>query len=154
MAYVDAGYVKLVGIMPATDVDELEALYPGIVGAVAEQVSRIFDARLAKRYATPFAAPVPEVLRAHVCSVVVARLYERRGYNPGSAQDEIIQRSKVEALEWLKEAADSEKGLVELPIRELVPTADTSGVDRGAPLGYAEASPYAWTDVQAEDVRG
>ncbi|MBX3218914.1 MAG: DUF1320 family protein [Labilithrix sp.] len=149
-AYVDIDYVKLVGSMPASDVDALEALYPGTVNGVAEAVSRMFDARLAKRYAAPFSSPYPEALRWNVAQVVAAVLWQKRGYNPGSAQDAIIQENKADALAWLKEAADSEKGLVELPLRE---DKRVEGVSRGGPLGYSETSPYVWTDHQRDGGR-
>ena len=151
MAYVDIGYVKLVGSMPASDIDALEALYPGTFDGVAAAVSRVFDARLAKRYAAPFASPYPEALRWNVAQVVVAALWQKRGYNPGSAQDEIIQKNKDDAFAWVKEAADSKDGLVELPLRENLPTG--SGVERGGPLGYSEQSPYTWTDLQLKGSR-
>lgn len=146
-AYVDITYVKFVGSMPAADIDALEGLYPGTFAAVAEAVSRVFDGRLAKRYAAPFASPYPEALRWHVAQVVVANLWQKRGYNPGSAQDAIIEKNREDAFAWLKEAADSKDGLIELPLR-----ADTTveGVSKGAPLFYSETSPYRWTDLERE----
>lgn len=148
-AYVDVDFVKLVGSMPAADIDALEALYPGTFAGIAESVSRLFDARLFKRYAAPFALPYPEALRWNVAHVVVAALWQKRGYNPGSAQDQIVQDNKAEALAWLKEAADSKDGLVELPLRA---NTTAEGVSKAAPLAYSEASPYTWTDRQREAV--
>lgn len=150
MAYVDVDYVKAVGSMPAADIDALEALYPGTFDTVATAVSRLFDGSLCKRYSAPFSTPFPEALKWNVAQVVVATLWQKRGYNPGSAQDEIIQQNKADALAWLKEAANAKDGLVELPLRE-----DTTaeGVSKPGPLGYSEVSPYAWTDIQREDGR-
>lgn len=147
MAYVDIDFVKLVGSMPPSDVDAVEALYPGTFAAIAESVSRMFDGRLFKRYAAPFTAPYPEALRWNVAHVVVAALWQKRGYNPGSAQDEIVQTNKTEALAWLKEAADSKDGLVELPLRE---NTTAEGVSKGGPLFFAEQSPYAWMRKQSD----
>lgn len=149
--YVDAAYVKLVSSMPGEDVDALEVLYPGVVDAIALSVSRMFDSRLAKRYAAPFEAPYPEALKWNVAAVVAAALWKKRGYNPGSAQDTLIQTDKEEALAWLKEAADSKDGLVELPLREDKPR--TEGVTKAFPLSYSEASPYTWTDRQRDAAR-
>lgn len=146
-AYVDMAYVKLVGSMPAADIDAVETMYPGTFVGLASAVSRLFDSRLAKRYAAPFAASVPEAVKLNVAFVVVAHLWKKRGFNPGSAQDELIEKDRLEALAWLKEAADSKEGLVELPLREDLPSGD--GVERGGPLGYSETSPYKWTDRQA-----
>lgn len=149
-AYVDMPYVKLVGSMPAADIDALEGLTPGTFVAVAEAVSRMFDGRLWKRYAAPFASPYPEALRWNVAHVVVAALWQKRGYNPGSAQDAIVEKNKADALAWLQEAADSKDGLIELPLRD---NTTAEGVKRGGPRAVHEASPYRWTDVQAEDGR-
>lgn len=149
-AYVDAAYVKLVGSMPAEDIDDLEIRYPGLFDQLALAVSRTFDARLLKRYAAPFVDP-PETLKWHVAHVVAAALWQKRGYNPGSAQDQIIETNRVEALAWLKDAADSKEGLVELPRREDQP--GVSGISRGGPLFYSEASPYAWLDDELARAR-
>jgi phage gp36-like protein len=148
--YVDIEYVKLVGSMPAADVDQLDTLYAGTVAGVSEAVSRMFDARLAKRYAAPFATPYPEALKWHVAQVVVYTLWQKRGFNPSSEMDSLITKNRDEALAWLKEAADAKDGLIELPLRQ-----DTTaeGVSKGAPLSYHEQSPYKWTDLQAEEAR-
>jgi hypothetical protein len=60
MAYVTLEECKLLGSMSPASIDELEAAYPGTLAAVASSVSRMFDARLGKRYATPFQEPFPE----------------------------------------------------------------------------------------------
>lgn len=151
MAYVDIAYVKLVGSMPAADIDAVEALYPGTFEGLAESVCRTFDARLQKRYATPFLAPYPEALRFAVAQVLVYLLFMKRGFNPSSEQDGLVQSNRDEALTWLKEAADSKEGLVELPLREDLKA--TEGITRGGPLVYHEASPYKWTDTQRDDGR-
>lgn len=148
-AYVDGDFIRLVGSMPPADIDALEVLYPGVVEGVSKAVSRLFDSKLIKRYAAPFEDPIPEALRWNVAHVVVSVLWQKRGYNPGSAQDQIIEKNKAEAFAWLTEAADSEKGLVELPLRQ----GDPEAVTKGGPLGYSEASPFVWTDIQAEAAR-
>lgn len=148
--YVDLDYVKLVASMPAADVDALNDLFPGKFTAIATSVSAIFEARLHKRYATPFESPFPEALRWHVAQVVAAELWRMRGYNPGHPLDATIEDRRKEALDWLKEAVDSKDGLVELPKR--ADQAGTSAIDRGGPRGYSEASPYAWLDVQKGSV--
>lgn len=150
MDYVDMAYVKAVSSMPAADIDALEALYPGTFATIATAVSRVFDGRLSKRYNAPFTAPYPEALRLHVAAVVAYRLWLKRGFNPSSEQDSLIKEDRDDALAWLKEAADSEKGLVELPLREDL---TTNGVVKTAPLAYSEQSPYAWTDSQLETGR-
>jgi len=150
--YVDKAYVKLVGSMPPADVDAVDALFAGKFDAIAAAVSAMFEAKLHKRYATPFDQPYPEALRWHVAQVVVAELWRMRGYDPGHPLDQVIEDRRKEALEWVREAADSKDGLVELPKR--ADQAGTSAVDAGGPRGYSEASPYDWLDRQAEAVRG
>lgn len=150
--YVDIAYVKLVGSMPPADVDAVDGLFAGKFVAIATAISAMFEARLHKRYATPFEQPYPEALRWHVAQCVVAEMWRARGYNPGHPLDQTIEDRRKEALEWVKEAADSKDGLVELPKR--ADEAGTSAVNRGGPLGYSEASPWAWTDVQKETLGG
>lgn len=150
--YVDLDYVKLVGSMPPADVDAVNALYPGKFVAIATALSAMAEARLHKRYATPFQEPFPEALRWHVAQLVVAELWRMRGYNPGHELDRTIEERRKEALDWLKEAADSKEGLVELPKR--ADQAGTSAIDRGGPLCESEPSPYDWIDAQAEAIRG
>lgn len=149
MAYVDIDYVKLVGSMPAADIDAVEALFPGTFEGVANAVSRVFDGKLAKRYAAPFVDPVPEAIRWHVAKVVTYELWVKRGFNP---QGSVAEQERNESLAWLKEAADGKDGLIELPRREDEP--GSSGVTKGGPLGYSEPSPYDWVDAQAEAIRG
>ena len=150
-AYVDRDYVGLIGAMSPTDIEELETSVPGAFDAIALAVSRMFDARLSKRYQTPF-DPVPEALKYHVTQVVVFELFKKRGFNPSSEQDATISDARKESLEWLKEAADSKDGLVDLPIRE-TPTPDVSAILQAGPLGTSDDSPYSWIDVQAERMR-
>jgi phage gp36-like protein len=151
--YVTVQEVKDLGSMPAEDIDALETSYSDIVDRIATAVSGMFDARLIKRYAAPFEAPYPDALKMAVVQVVVYRLYRKRGYDPSSTMGDLIQKDHDDALAWLKEAADSKEGLVELPIRQATPP-EATAVDSGGPLGYSEASPYAWMDVQATEVYG
>ena len=145
--------VKDLGTLPAEDIDELEVRYPGITLRVATKVSAQFDARLAKRYAAPFQQPYPDVLVDHVARVVAYRLTLKRGFNPSSEQDQLIKEEKDEALAWLKEAADSKDGLIELPLRQETPPGG-SAINVGGPYGYSEAGPYEWLDRQKERLDG
>ena len=147
MAYVDIEYVKR-GSMPAIDVEELEAQEPGLVEALAAEESAYADSFLGKRYRVPFSPPYPEALRRHVRDLVVYRLYAKRGYPQGtSRQDEVVKNDRDEAEAWLREAANSQTGLVEIG----PPNATEPEVTRGGPLSYSESSPYEWTDVQREE---
>jgi len=147
--YVTTEEVKTLGSMPAGDVDALETQQPGLVVATIRAVSGIFDARLVKRYAAPFATPYPDPLKFNVAREVAWRLWLKRGFNPSSAMDQTLEKDHLEALEWLREAADSEKGLVELPARQATP-GEAAAVNAGGPFGYSEASPYVWTTAQRD----
>jgi guanyl-specific ribonuclease Sa len=87
--------------------------------------------------------------KSWLATLVTPLVYRKRGIDPTDEQIVAADAAAQTARDEIKEAADSETGLFELPLR-----ADTSasGVDRGGPFGYAEASPYTWLDVQREAV--
>ena len=153
MAYIDIAYLGLVGTIPHDEITQYSANNPGVVDAICESVSRMFDARLHKRYATPFQEPYPEVLRFHVAQVVSFQLAIKIGFEPGSAKDEQIKAMRDEALAWLKEAADSQAGTVELPPIETPVTGDGTAVSRSRPHAYSESTPYQWARLQAQRAR-
>jgi hypothetical protein len=148
-AYIDTPELKLLGSLPAEDVDDIETRYPGIVAKTISVVCGLYDARLAKRYAAPFVAPYPDALKFNVAREVAWRLYIKRGFNPSGAMDQLLEKEHTEADAWLREAADSEKGLVELPARQATP-GEATAINQGGPYGYSEASPYAWTNIQRD----
>ncbi|MCC6557187.1 MAG: DUF1320 family protein [Polyangiaceae bacterium] len=150
--YITIQDVKDLGTLPAEDIDDLEVRYPGLTLRIGTKISAHFDSKLAKRYATPFQQPYPDAIIDQVARVVAYRLTLKRGFNPSSEQDQLIKEEKDEALAWLSETADAQNGKVELPIRQATPP-DVAAVNAGGPLGYSEASPYTWMDIQLEDVR-
>jgi hypothetical protein len=138
-------------VMPSEDVDDLQARYPGWLGeTLADEYSAICD-RLKKRYQVPFEPTLPRTVARWLNHIVTELAYEKRGYNPTSAQDEKISERAERARAEVLEAANSETGLFELPLRQ--ETSDGSGVTKGGPYVYSEQSPYTWTDVQREAVR-
>ncbi len=147
MAYLDVAGFTLRTVMPIEDVDMLESTQSGFLDARLEVGTSLINARLAKRYAVPLADPVPEIVLGWLVALVTPKAYAKRGWNPSDAQSEQILADMTEALEQMKEAADSEIGLYELPLRADL---ETSGVSKGGPLGYSETSPYRWTDLEAE----
>jgi phage gp36-like protein len=144
--------VKDLGTLPESDIDLLEKRSPGITLRIATRISGNFDSRLMKRYAAPFQEPYPDALVDAVARVVAWRLLLRRGFNPSSEQDTLVKEEKDEALAWVKEAADSKEGLVELPLRQ-TSAGEGSAVNAGGPLGYSEQSPYTWMTLQAKAAR-
>ncbi len=143
-------------IMPEQDVDQLWQERPGYLEAAVAGALADITARLRKRYLTPFTAtggtnPRPEIVVVWQTKIVTPEAYRARGYNPQDPTMEWSEKDRDRAYEQIKEAADSETGLYDIP---LLPTVDTSGVAKGGPLGYSEASPYSWTDVQRETLYG
>jgi hypothetical protein len=133
--------------MPSIEVDAIEASTSGWTLAQCELASAQIDARLSKRYATPFGAPVSTIVEGWVTRIVTARAYQKRGANPSDEQQRNIFSDATDAWSEVKEAADAAAGLFDLPLRS-----DTtqSGIARGGPMGYSERSPYRWWTVQAE----
>jgi hypothetical protein len=150
-SYLTVAEFKLRTIMPQTSVDALEVQEPGYLAAALEQRSDWINARLRKRYAAPFVLPYPPVVLAWLTAMVTLEAYGKLGWNPASKSDEAsIITAATDARDEVKEAADSKEGLFDLPIT----TGDSSGVTKGGPLSYSEASPYVWTTLQAETGRG
>ena len=131
--------------MPTADVDIVMAQDPTFLPEKLEDVTDEINTMMRKRYSVPFSLPYPRILQRWLCAIVTPEVYEKRGWNPSDQQSQIILQRAEDARKQMKEAADSETGLYELPLR-----ADTgaSGVTRGGPFGYSEASPYVCMDVQ------
>lgn len=111
-------------------------------------MSNLIDARLAKRYVTPFDAGNPPIaLQLWVSRIMTLRLYLKRGVDATDAQVAVIREDEQAAWAEIKEAADSATGLYELPLRS---TDATLGVTKAGPLAYSETSPYRWTTRQRE----
>lgn len=148
--YLDLAGFRDATTMPSGEVDRLEARSAGWIQKRCAWWSSYVNDQLKKRYAVPFdtSSPPATVLRWLV-DLVTFDAYRKLGFSPTSAQDvAAIVDPMTRALEQLKEAADSKDGLFELPLRN--DAQDVSGVARGGPLGYSEASPYTWTDLQAD----
>jgi hypothetical protein len=149
-AYLDVDGFKLLSTMPATDIVELEAAASGWLDKRLEFRSREIDARLGKRYGTPFVAPYPIAVQGWLAAIVTRDAFLRRGVDPTDQQFAEIKAAADQAYADLKEAADGDGGLWELPLRN-----DTSanGVTRGGPRAYSEQSPYVWTTQQGTTAR-
>lgn len=103
-------------------------------------------ARLRKRYdVAQLVAPYPEIVLGWIVAEVTPKLYKRRGWDPSDAQSVDVLEDAQQALTEQKEAADSNDGLYELPLRQDL---QTSAVSQGGPFGYAEQSPYTASDLQ------
>lgn len=109
------------------------------------------NAKLRKRYAAPFDAPFPKVVTGWLAAITLPDLYEARGWDDSDAGADSVAKAAERARTQMQEAADSEIGLFDLPLRQ--DTTET-GVSKGGPRGYSEASPYGWLDVQADTIGG
>lgn len=107
--------------------------------------------KLRKRYAAPFASPVPKVVVGWLAAITLPDLYEARGWNDSDQGADSVEKAAERARTQMQEAADSEIGLYDLPLRQ--DTTET-GISKGGPRGYSEASPYSWLDEQAAIVGG
>ena len=139
-------------IMPAEDVLELDARKPGFLdAAIADAIEFDIYARLRKRYVVPFPEPAPRVVSKWVALLVTPLAYLARGADPNDPTLAKVDAAREQALVDIKETADAKDGLYDLPLRE---GTDASGVAKGTPLSYSEASPYDWLDVQAGALDG
>lgn len=148
--YLSLDEFKQLALIPAAFIDEVEEMAPGFVGKQIELESSRVDARLSKRYATPFNTPAPIAVRAWVTTLVQPAVELKRGVGPESSNYDEYKRLAGVALDELKEAANAETGLFDLPLRG---DASESGIARGAPRSYSEQSPYVFTDEQGRTGR-
>jgi hypothetical protein len=114
------------------------------------------DARLRKRYAVPFASPVPPAVQGWLTDIVGLNVLLRRGTDPSDAQFQEFKAKHDTAMAEVREAADSVEGLFDLPLRDDTPA---TGITKRPPRGYSETSPYVFTDRMRrtgrdEDERG
>jgi hypothetical protein len=147
-AYLTVSQFKLLTLMPGAFVDAVEAVSPGFTDAQLNIFSAWLDARLAKRYGPiPWTLPAPTMVQAWLARIVTPRVWHKRGVDPTDQQFQQIVADDVDARAEVKEAADSDVGLFDLP---LLPTGGVSGVTQGFPRSYSEASPYVAFDQQAD----
>lgn len=145
--YLTVDEFKALSVMPSSDLEAIESSSPGWIDTQLEYWSAQIDSRLRKRYAAPFASPYPIAVKGWLARLVTVRLFLKRGVDPSDMQFDVIKLDAEQAAAEIKEASDSNTGLFDLPLR--ADTTDT-GVSKGGPFSYAEASPYVWTDVQVD----
>jgi hypothetical protein len=145
--YISLERFKVLSVMPTEDIDAIEQKTAGWCEEQSNLISREIDARLCKRYAVPFDAPVSTVVEGWVSKILTPRAYWKRGTNPGDEQTRIINDAAQAAWLEVKEAADAKEGLFDLPRIE---GSKESGVVRGGPLVYSETSPFVWRTRQGE----
>ena len=147
MSYLDLAEYKVYSVLPAVDIDDVETIQAGWIDRKLRAISYAVDARLRKRYSVPFSSPYPDQVCDWVARLMDVALLMKRGVDATDEQFISIVDDSKRAREEIKEAADAEEGLFDLPVLD---TADASAISKGAPLGYSEASPYVGADVQEE----
>lgn len=147
MAYLTLVRYKLLATIPASFIEAVEIVAPGYSDAHLDILSRWIDSKLSKRYAAPFSEPYPKVLESWLARLVTPQIMLKRGVNATDEQWQHIVDQEKSARAEVQEAADAEKGLFDLPLRE--DTTDT-GIAKGFTKAYSEQSPYVGFARQAD----
>lgn len=124
---------------------ELRARSPGYLEAILEAESRNLEDSLRHRYAIPFPSNHPTIEK-WIVLLVQPEVALKAGYDPNDVAYQGFVRLYDVAREQIAMAAKPESTGVSLP---LVSAQDSSAISKGGPFGYAESSPYTWTDEQA-----
>jgi hypothetical protein len=145
-AYLALATLPDYSTMPDEMIDDLEASRPGWLDVQCEYWSAMINARLGKRYGTPFASPYPIAVRGWLGRIVTYRAYLKRGVDPTDPQMIDVKEDFTSAWTEIKEASEAENGLFDLPLRS---DTDASGISKGGTRAYSERGPYVGNDVQA-----
>lgn len=137
-------------VMPREAVDRLQNRDADWLQTCLNDWSTWINGKLRKRYAVPFAAPVPTIILVWLTRLVTPEAYLKLGVQPTDEQTKSILDRADETRDEIDEAADAQNGKFELPL--IGDTADAS-VSKGGPLSYTEQSPYVAFDIQAEIAR-
>jgi hypothetical protein len=125
-------------------VRELADINPNYLPANIDQSLRSIEDRLRHKYAIPF-PPNHATIEGWIVCIVQSRAINRIGTLPNDQTPERIFKLAEQTDADIKEASNPQSANWNLP---LITATDASGIVKGAPFGYAESSPYTWTDVQ------
>ncbi len=135
--------------LSSTDCDDIYAREQDKVDNSLADVTEWINSRLRKRYVEA-ELPTNRTILAWCRDIVDLEVFILRGGNPSSAQDALYKERHDAAKAEILEAADAKEGKFDLPLKQDV---TETGISKGGPLASSEASPWAWTDVQAAAVR-
>lgn len=149
--YLTNAQFKGLTLAPAAYVDAIETQEAGWTQGRLKHWSAWINARLAKRYATPFAPDpnTPETVTGWLEALVTWEVYLKRGVDPTNGQVQDAKTRHDDAKKEILDAVDLERARPELP---LLNTTDAHGITKGGPLAYNEAGPYEWLTVQRDAV--
>lgn len=128
------------------DCDDIYAREQDKVDNALADTTEWVNARLRKRY-DEAQLPTNRTILGWCRDIVDFEVFLIRGGNPSSMQDGLYKEKHDAAKAEIAEAANSQTGLFDLPARQ---DSTETGISRGGPLAYSEASPYTWMDRQAE----
>lgn len=144
-SYVTTQRFLLLTIIVEERVAELRDRSPGFLEAILEQVSRTVEDRLRHKYAVPF-PPNHSTIEGWIVAIVQSRVAIKIGVDPSDPMYAEIVRVAQEAHAEIADASNLQSSGWNLP---LLSAQDSSAISKGGPFGYAESSPYTWTDEQA-----
>lgn len=130
---------------------------PMFVDNALEDRSAYIDSLLGKRYAVPFTVePFPSVVLRWLTVLVSLDVYMKRGFNPTDDDAQLFVKQFDTTIQELKEAANAQDGLYELPLRQDL---TGNGIVKGYARTYSESSPFVWKRIQRaiggrEDLQG
>lgn len=144
--YLTTDEFKLKTLVPVDLVDRVEARTPGWLAEQLALVSAYVSARLRKRYGE-WSSPYPYILGEWITHVVSLRVLLKGGVRADDEQYVTYKELHDQALKDITEAANGQSGLFDIALQD---NASATGITRGGPASYTEASPYVGFDVQAE----
>ena len=144
-SYLTTAEFKTRTLIPGEFVDAIEAVDAGWTLIQLEEASAWIDSRLRKRYAAPFSSPYPVQVLSWLARVVTVRCLLKGGVAATDEQYLSIQQDAADAKAEITEAATSDAGLFDLPLRS---DTTATGIAKGGPLSYSEQSPYVWASMQ------
>jgi hypothetical protein len=115
-----------------------------------EEYSGTIRDRLTKRYAVDFTdpGPVPATIAKWLVWGVDYDVLFYVGGNPEGREDEFAKERWTLANDELKEAANSETGLFELPLRNTDPLGN-SAINKGGPFVKSFLTPFSFWKITA-----
>jgi hypothetical protein len=150
-SYLTVDRFKVLSLLPAKWVDDVELKSPGFTLAHLEIKTDWINARLRKRYAVPFKEPVPGLVQFWLVRMVTLEVDLKRGVQPTDEQFQLVREQAKDAAAEVFEAANSETGLFDLPMLD---DGTDTGISQGSPRAYSEQSPYVWQDAQGRTGHG